>query len=337
MRPYRLFAAAFMWGRMLLLASLAHGTAQAQRIDPEVQTLRAMLQKSDVEIDLARAKLTIDRMIDPSIDIESNLQKLDAMASAVRISAGANPTSLRTASMLRSYLYDAGNWNNKQPFQYDLTDPLGQKVSNKLLPTYLATKKGNCVSMPTLFVLLAQKLGLDATFAEAPGHVFVKYRDETGRSYNLETTSGGNERADESYQRDTPMTPQALKHGIYMRGFSKKEAIVTVLMDPLIEHHKQQGNAERIIALSDLALEYYPKNADAMLNKGYAYFLILKRDFLSKYPSPRGIPAEDRPRFDELSRNNNAWYARAEELGWRQPDAGADARYMRTIKNVRPN
>ena len=42
--------------------------------------------------------------------------------------------------------------------------------------------------MPTLFVLLAQRLGLEATFAASPEHYFVKYRDETGRWYNLVQT-----------------------------------------------------------------------------------------------------------------------------------------------------
>lgn len=324
-----------MWTGLVLLASMIHGLAHTQSIYPEVQTLRAILEKPDAEIDLARVTLILHRMVDPNIDIETNLQRLDSMAAAVKASAGANSPSLKTTSMLRSYLYDAGNWNNRLPFRYDLDDPLGRKVNNKLLPTYLSTRKGNCVSMPTLFVLLGKKLGLDAAFAESPGHFFVKYRDETGRIYNLETTSGGNQRRDESYQRDAPMTPQALRNGIYMRPLSTKESVVTVLIDPLMDHYKQQGDAERVIALSDLALEYYPKNTNAMLNKGYAYYMMLRRDFLQKYPTRKDIPMADRPRFEELSRNNRAWFEKAEELGWRQPDAEAEARYMQMVKKIK--
>ncbi len=314
-----------------------HSPAYAQRIDPEIQALRAILNNRDSEIDLARVKLTVDRMVDPSIDIDANLQKLDAMTANVRRSAGASPTSLKTASILRSYLFDAGNWNNQQPFHYDLDDPLGRKLNNKLLANYLTTKKGNCVSMPTLFVLLAQKLGLEMTFAQSPGHFFVKYRDETGVWYNLETTSGGHQKSDESYQRDTPMTPQALKNGIYMRPLSKRESIVTALIDPLLDNYKNRKNPERIIALADLVLEYHPKDVNAMVGKGYAYFLMLQRDFLLKYPKPKDIPVVDRPRFEELDRSNRIWYEKAEALGWREPDADADARYIRMVKSVKPN
>ena len=45
---------------------------------------------------------------------------------------------------------------------------------------YLATRKGNCVSMPVLFVILGQKLGLPITLAIAPNHVFAKYKRDNG-------------------------------------------------------------------------------------------------------------------------------------------------------------
>ena len=53
---------------------------------------------------------------------------------------------------LKRYIYEPGEWNNFQPYQYDMDDPLGTKLSNKLLSHYLAAKKGNCVTMPFLFI-----------------------------------------------------------------------------------------------------------------------------------------------------------------------------------------
>ena len=171
---------AFAW--MAALACLWVTPVFAQRMDPDVRVLKAILDKPETEIDLARAKLTIDQFIDPAVDIEGTLAQLDAMAAAVKAPIGPRTGSLEIAQVLRSYLYDAGPWNKQQPFRYDLEgDPLGHSISGKLLANYLTTRKGNCVSMPTLFVLLAQRLGLEATFANSPGHIFVKYRDETGR------------------------------------------------------------------------------------------------------------------------------------------------------------
>lgn len=129
-------------------------------------------------------------MIDPRIDVAGNLKRLDAMAEEVKALLPAKPSSRDKLEALRTHLYRAGPWNGHQPFRYDLDDPFGRDVRNKLLPTYLSTRKGNCVSMPLLFIILGQKIGLDVTAANAPEHVFVKYRDEAGALYNLEATSG---------------------------------------------------------------------------------------------------------------------------------------------------
>ena len=73
------------------------------------------------------------------------------MAATVKALAGPRAKSAEIAQVLRSYLYDAGTWNHRQPFRYDLEgDPLGREIPGKLLTNYLATRKGNCVSMPTL-------------------------------------------------------------------------------------------------------------------------------------------------------------------------------------------
>ncbi|OUM01565.1 transglutaminase family protein [Variovorax sp. JS1663] len=322
---------------MAMVACVQATPVYAQRVDPDVRVLRTILEKPEAEIDLARAKLAIDKLVDPAVDIEGTLAKLDVMAAEVKALAGPRTQSSEIAQVLRSYLHDAGPWNNRQPFRFDLEgDPLGHKISGKLLTNYLATKKGNCVSMPALFVLLAHRLGLEATFAASPEHFFVKYRDETGRWHNLESTSGGHPRRDESYQRDTPMTPQALKNGIYMRPLSRKEAVARVMTNVLLEHYTSTGRPEKVIALANVALEHYPSDIDAMLQKGYAYYLLI-RDFQKKHPRPRGVPFEDRLLFQALELNNRLWYEKAEALGWREPDAGAERRYLELMKTARSN
>jgi len=174
-----------------------------------------VLAAPESDVDLARSKIAIDRLIDPSIDAERTLAQLDAMASQVRSMVPASASKHDVVVALQTYLYVAGPWNGGQPFRYDLDDPYGKIVKNKLLATYLATRRGNCVSMPLLFIVLGQKLGLDVTAAEAPEHVFVKFRDEQGRLFNIEATSGGF-KADAGYEKDLPMSPQALASGIRM-------------------------------------------------------------------------------------------------------------------------
>jgi regulator of sirC expression with transglutaminase-like and TPR domain len=319
-----------------LLAGIVFSfSTQAQRLDLDLRGLRAIFEKPEAEIDLARTKLVVDKLIDPDVDIEATLSQLDAMARAVRASAGPQATPTKTAQVLRAYLHDAGDWNDHRPFKYDLeADPYGRTLAGAMLARYLATRKGNCVSMPTLFVVLAQKLGLNATFAMSPQHFFVKFRDESGRWHNLETTTGGYPRRDALYQLDTPMTPSALKNGLYMRALSRKEAIVETMLSLLIRRYSDEGKPEKVMAVADLALEFQPASVTAMLAKGQGYFLLLQRDFAQKYPAPKDIPAAEVSRFRELQRNNRLWFEKAEALGWREPDPEADARYLQMVKNL---
>ncbi len=159
--------------------------AVASTSTPTLADLRAQLTQPEVQVDFAKAKLTIDRLIDPSIDAASVMRELDALTAAVksRIPAGASRRS--QLDILLATLYQPGAWNGNRPFTYDLADPFGKNHTSKLLSAYLTTRKGNCVSMPILVAIIGQRLGLGLTLATAPEHVLVKAVDDEGRWLNL--------------------------------------------------------------------------------------------------------------------------------------------------------
>jgi regulator of sirC expression with transglutaminase-like and TPR domain len=212
----------------LLLFSLIIGSdAYAQRlreVDRNIAAIEAFLKLPDNQIDLAMVKITIDRMIDPKLDDKNTLKTLDDMATNVARMVSFNATSKEKIDALRAYLYQPGDWNNNQAFVYDLEgDPKGFKISNKLITNYLKSRKGNCVSMPLLFVILGQKLGINVTIAHAPEHFFVRYTDQLGKNFNLETTTGAGLKKDASYQREFEISQKAIDNGLYLRAMSKKD------------------------------------------------------------------------------------------------------------------
>jgi regulator of sirC expression with transglutaminase-like and TPR domain len=115
--------------------------------------------------------------------------------------AGKDADSASRLVALKRYLYESGPWNDNKPFQYDLDDPLGTKPGSRLLQRYLTARRGNCITMPILFLTLGQRIGLNLTLAEAPLHVFVKYTDASGKVWNLEPTSGGGFTRDQWYRQ----------------------------------------------------------------------------------------------------------------------------------------
>jgi regulator of sirC expression with transglutaminase-like and TPR domain len=298
--------------------------------DPALQKVRQLLAIPEAQLDLTKAKLTIDHLVDPSVDVGGTLQQINAMVAQIKFQLPPNASKHDTLVALQKYLYTPGPWNDQRPFGYDFDDPFGRIIHNKLLSTYLSTRKGNCVSMPYLVIALGQKLGLDVTAASAPEHVLVKFRDEKGQVFNFEATSGVF-KSEAGYLIDFAMTSQAIASGIYLRRLSKRET-VALMAGTLLEVYHEKGQEERRIALANLILKVDPRDVTAMLQLGNAYVKIMKRDFISKYPIADEIPAAERPRFMELYQGNQFWFNRAESLGWRQPTQAQDASYLQVIE-----
>jgi regulator of sirC expression with transglutaminase-like and TPR domain len=298
----------------------------------EAQRIKILLEQPENSIDFARVKLSIDKLVDPSIDVEPNLKKIDAIVMTIKSMLPVNATSMDKMLTLKKYLYEAGTWNNYQPYQYDFNDPKGTQIKNKLLPTYLVTKKGNCVSMPLLFIVLGQRLGIDVTASTAPTHVLVKYTDsKTGQTYNLETTSGANFSRDMWYQQTMHITDEALANRIYLQKLSKQETVAVMAM-VLAENYFDKQDYEKAMMISDVVLKSYKNAVDAMLMKGSLFYHLLDKNYVKKYPTPNLIPIPERPYFEFLSINNRYWFEKAESLGWREPTQENEQNYLKTIQ-----
>lgn len=313
---------------LALLASVASAEASSRsQADPNLRTIQKLFDQPEQRIDLALAKLTIDHIVDPKIRIAGVQKQLDGIALTIQSLLPPMATSRDKLEALRAYLYQSSAWNADRPYRYDLDDPFGRTLRNKLLPTYLATRKGNCVSMPLLFVILGQKIGLDVSIATAPEHMFVKYRDEQGSTYNLETTSGAGFTRDVWLQQQMPMSPEALANGIYMQPLGRKQT-VAVMAGTLLEHYAQQGKESQRIALAKLILRHHPKDVTAMLHVSSAYQRLRQQHFVEKYPTPNDIPMEERAHFVELEKNIVLWRDKAIALGWRDADAARGLRQL---------
>jgi regulator of sirC expression with transglutaminase-like and TPR domain len=300
----------------------------------EAKAVRDLLNRSPDQLDLAWAKLTVDEMIDPRIDAEEVLRKLDAMARQVRALPDFGTVGVGKLLGLKKYIYEPGAWNGHRAFEYDLEDPLGTRISNKLLPTYLTTRKGNCVTMPLLVVLLGQRLGIDVTAAAAPKHILVKWKNEVGTWINLEATSGANPARDVWIRQQMPMTDEALANGVYLQPLTKTET-AALIATTLAEHFFAQGEYDKAIVIADLVLEHYPKSVGTMVLKAASFGRLRREQFIAKYPSPAQIPVSERGYFQHLSLNNQRWFEQAEALGWRAESSEEEQNYLQKIDQAR--
>ncbi|RMH92849.1 hypothetical protein EBB59_07765 [Lysobacter pythonis] len=302
--------------------------------DPALGPIRALVATPENQVDLARAKLAIDQFIDSTIDVPGTLRRLDALAAGVKARFPANANDAVKMELLLASLGQPGPWNDYRPFSYDLDDPSGKIIRNKLLSTYLDTRKGNCVSMPILLVILGQKLDLNLTLATAPQHVLAKFHNPyDGKWVNVEATSGGF-KLDSSYQHDMGITPRAMANGIYLRPLSKRESL-GVMLSTLMESYRDKRKYTKQIEVADMALKLDPKDTAAMLQKGSAHYLIMKTNYMDRYPSQAAIPPEKQAEFAILARANILWFQKAEALGWAQPTTRQDTTYQQVIQRTK--
>lgn len=274
-----------------------------------------ILDAPDNQLDYLRTKLAFDKIVDDTADLESITGSISQMAAFAAQMAGANADDARKLAAVRTVIYRAGPWNESRPFAYDLADPYGQNLSSKLLSSYLSTRLGNCVSMPVLFLILADRLRVNVALSTAPLHVFVKFTDASDKATNLETTSGALPARDQWYREKLPMTDLSVASGLYLRTLSRKES-VALMATTVMEHLMDQERYQDAIDVADVILAHSPRDAQTMVRRGSAFAHLLEEEFYKPYPSADLVPPYLHGRYQQLENANRQAFVRAEALGW---------------------
>lgn len=282
----RILFAAFCVSISTLLVFAAPQQRRAKAGFTIADAVRAVIVVPEEQIDFAKAKLAVDRIVDRKLQPKKALAQIETMRRAVLALAGPSPSEAQKLSALRKYLYDSGTWNDRKPFGYDLADPYGAKISNKLLSNYLESRRGNCVSMPILLMILGNRLGLKMTLAVAPRHIFVKYTEAaSAKTYNLEATSGGYPARDAWYRQNMSMSEDAIRTGLYMKALSNRQTLALmsgVVMELLMEEERFQEAAK----VADVIVEFHPTDVGAILTQGIAAMEQIDRRIQGLYPNP---------------------------------------------------
>ncbi len=312
----------------LLLPAYAD-TAQSSEL-PAVEVLQGIFSKRESEIDLAAAKLAIDQLINPAMDADKVLSDINGMVSTLKSGLAPDMMPMDKILSLSAFLYEGGYWNNNQPFQYDFSDPFGQEINTKLLATYLKTKKGNCISMPILFVILADRLGLDVTLSTAPLHVFVKFKEPLSAKYsNVEATDRGQFVSDQFYREKSTITEQAIANKVYLQPLTKKQS-VAVMAILLSEHFERQGQWQKSIGVAELILQQYPNYAYAMIKIGNGYSKLLSEQVAAAKVKGSYTP-EEQKKMGSLYQQNLHWFEKAGKLGWQPQSQDENKAYLKII------
>lgn len=146
------------------------------------------------------------------------------------------------------------------PMKYDFEDYAGKKDHSQTFVTkLLATNKGQCRSLPLLFLILAEEMDTEAYLSFSPEHTFIKFQDKAGRWYNAELTRGALV-SDNFYMNSGFIKAGAIKNGLYLSPVSKKETVAHLLGETGKNYVRKFGYDSFVKDALETSLEVYPSN-----------------------------------------------------------------------------
>ncbi len=320
---------------MVGLSWSSRSHAQTPRYEKAYNQLESMLKNTEQGLFKEAVFITENAYFDGQLskdDYERNIQALSELSVSLSINNtllydDKDQASIEKCAAIFTLITDTiplisqnGNKYFHYPFTYDFDDPFGKgDWSTMFVTKLLATKKGNCHSLPYLYKIIADKIGADAHLALAPNHIYIKNRSEKTGWYNTELTSASFP-VDAWIMASGDVYLEAIQNGIYMKALGDREAITMCVIDLAMgyDHKFPNNDGTFVLKCCDLALEYFPNYITAILLKAET-----KRRLIQQMMEQHNVQ-NHKDLFPLVSDSKSLWkqmeqtYFQAHKLGYRQ-------------------
>lgn len=201
------------------------------------------------------------------------------------------------------------------PFGYDFEDIFGREDWSKMFVSkLLATGEGQCHSLPLLYLILAEEMGVDAYLAFSPEHSYVRFQDERGNWYNLELT---NRRlsSDAWILGSGFVRSEAIRSRIYLDTLGTRRVLAQCLVDLAQGYAYKSGPDAFMLDCAETTLAEHPQNIHAQMLRS-DYYTLLFEHVANQLGRPPWEQLQNHPRAWELFQRRNAYYRLVDELGY---------------------
>lgn len=217
------------------------------------------------------------------------------------------------------------------PVQYNLDDYKSEKdYTSHFVTTLLSTNRGQCYSMPLLYLILAEKLGAEAHLSFAPRHSLIKIPGHNGGWYNLELTCGYI-LSDYHYANHNYIKTEAIRSRFYLSPLDRKETIAYMLVQLGRYYLVKFGYSPFVLQCALEAKKYMKAPVDALLLEGaYESRLTLEIARLLKASDPgtlKHLSPEAYKHYEQM----HEIYDKIEKLGYEEMP---DDVYRRWLEHV---
>jgi hypothetical protein len=217
------------------------------------------------------------------------------------------------------------------PIKYDFDDIMGEKDHRKMFVwKLLATGKGQCHSMPLLYLMIAEQLKAKDYLSIAPQHSFIKFPGNNGSLLNFETTSG-QPVSNTWLAQSGYVSAKALQQKTYLDTLSQRNLYAQILGDLLLGYMEKFPYDDFAEQLRQRILQISPGNVTALIVDAR-----VKTQIAFHQITAAGSPKEeDLPNYPEAYRaylNMQAAYERVDKTGYQDMPKEAYQRWLKSFE-----
>jgi regulator of sirC expression with transglutaminase-like and TPR domain len=229
------------------------------------------LVADDASLPLTEAALSIAQDENESLDTQTVLAQIDALAVRLRRRIPVDASAVHKLRLLnRFFFHELGFGCNLNNFY----DP-----ANSYLDRVLLTRRGIPISLAVLYIELANQLGLPALGVSFPGHFLVKLRLQGGTQSGEVVIDPLNGQSLSRDQLDEMLLPYKRQHGLtgdfdvplglFLQAVPAREVIARMLRN-LKEIHRSAEDWPRLIAVLNRLIVLLPDAAEERRDRGLA-------------------------------------------------------------------
>ena len=223
----------------------------------ECNSIEALLDLPDDEIDLATAALLLCREIDPSVDVATMRAQIDVLARKVeeRLTPGDRPVS-KAGCLVSVINFDAGfESSNRMEECFRLSE-------------VIRNGGGNCLGMTMLYLCVAERARIPLYGVEIPYHIFLRYDDGTDE-LDLEPTAFLT-RYPNGYPSPFFFSERDRDQSDKLKTLDTKQVLAAYIATVAAVEAKQRG--KRASQLAKLAVRLYPERSESHMALGWTYW-----------------------------------------------------------------
>jgi regulator of sirC expression with transglutaminase-like and TPR domain len=216
------------------------------------------LVRADVEddrIDLLRAALTIARTEYPDLDIRNYVNRVEALASKVRLQISADSPVVEMINTLNRVIFHEMDFRGNREDYYD--------PRNSFLNDVLERRLGIPITLSVVYMEVARRIGLPLVGVGMPGHFLLKVYDVDGRQILIDPFNNGamlnaadcEQRMKVVYAGEMHFKPE------YLLPVSRRQ-ILTRMLNNLRHIYMSVRQFRKTLTIVDLVLAIYPRSPE---------------------------------------------------------------------------